>query len=57
MSHDKRTSAELAELLDLSTWSVSRRINGHHAFKIDELQSIAEWLGVPLESITQEEHP
>jgi len=39
---------ELVPVLGISRNSVSRRVNGSVRFHIDELETIADYLGVPL---------
>lgn len=46
MKKDDRRQSDLAEHLGISIYSVSRRLNGRHDFKLDELETIAAWLGV-----------
>lgn len=52
MTRDGHQAAELADHLGLSTYSISRRLNGKHDFKIEELTKIADWLKIPVSYIT-----
>jgi len=45
------TGARLAEALDVSGASMSRRMNGHSPISIDELAEIAALLDVPLSDL------
>lgn len=42
------TQTTLAPRLAMTQQALSRRISGHTAFKVDELQQIADLLGVPI---------
>lgn len=55
MGRDGRPAGDLAEHLGLSTYSISRRLNGRHDFKIEELTKIAAWLGIPISYLTDNE--
>ncbi len=55
MKKDGRQQADLAKHLNISIYSVSRRLNGRHDFKIDELETIATWLGVPINQLALDE--
>lgn len=48
--HD-RTQQDLAHALGLSQQSVSRRLSGHLALDTNELERIAEFLGIPVEAL------
>lgn len=45
------TGKQLAVHLGVSQFSVSRRLRGQTAFSIDELTSVAGFLGVPVEEL------
>ena len=48
----KRVSgADLAKALGISAMSMSRRMNGHLPFGVDELAVVANALGVPVEQL------
>ena len=47
----RRTVRDLCALLGRGTNYVSRRLNGHEPFKMDEIETTAEWLGVTVESL------
>ena len=51
MARQRRSGVELATHLDLSQQAVSRRLAGEVAFDLDELAAVAEWLGVPLQTL------
>lgn len=53
MAARKRTSADLAVKLGISTQTVNRRLAGDAAssFDLDEIEKIADWLGVPIAHI------
>lgn len=53
MAARKRTGAELAVLLGISAQTMNRRLAGESAssFNLDEIQVIADWLGVPIAHI------
>lgn len=55
MGRDGRPATELAEHLGLSTYSISRRLNGRHDFKIKELTKIADWLEIPISYLTDDD--
>lgn len=46
--------SDLATALGRSRNYVSRRLNGHYPFKLDEIEAAADWLGVPLASLAAE---
>jgi transcriptional regulator with XRE-family HTH domain len=48
MARQRKSGIELASLLDLSQTSASRRLLGQTAFSLDELATVADWLGVPV---------
>lgn len=47
------TQTDLAHHLEVSQAVVSKRLNGVTPFDINELVSIAHFLGVPLEALTE----
>ncbi|MGV7251878.1 helix-turn-helix domain-containing protein [Mycobacterium kansasii] len=42
------TQTKLAPRLNMTQQALSRRISGHTAFKVGELQQISDQLGVPI---------
>ncbi|MFT3871577.1 MAG: hypothetical protein QM714_02855 [Nocardioides sp.] len=46
MARQKRTGVQLAEVLQCSQQSVSRRLAEGQGLDLDELPLIAEWLGI-----------
>jgi transcriptional regulator with XRE-family HTH domain len=46
MARQRKTQADLAEVLGLSQMAVSRRLNAEVDTSLDEIADIAEWLGV-----------
>lgn len=54
MARSKRTSLALAEHLGVSHAYVSRRLNGHLPFTLDDLEKIAAFLEVPVASLLHE---
>lgn len=53
MARSGKTQADLAICIGKTRQAVSRRLTGLTPFRIDELQSIADLLGVDLESLTK----
>lgn len=47
MAAKKKSITDLAEHLDISRSSASRRINGKAPLDLNEISYIAEWLNVP----------
>lgn len=43
--------AEMAEALNIKPQSARRRLKGEHDFKMNELEVIADWLGIGLASL------
>lgn len=54
MARHGKNQTDIAELLDTSRESVRRRLRGHVSFRIDELQKIAVYLGVPVADLIGE---
>jgi transcriptional regulator with XRE-family HTH domain len=48
MARQLKTQVQLASAVDMTQQAVSRRLRGTTAFSLDELQAVAEFLGVPL---------
>lgn len=48
LGRHRRSQTELGQALGLTQSAVSRRLAGKVAFDIDELHTMAEWLGVTL---------
>lgn len=51
MARAKMTGGALAKALGVSHAYVSRRLNGHAPFDVDDLEQIAAILGVPVASL------
>ena len=52
MAKQFKTGRELAELLNISQQSASRRINGQTPIGIHEVGTIAAWLKIPVTRFT-----
>ena len=52
----KLTGADLARHMGISQQSASRWLNGHHDFKLNQVERIAQWLGVHPEALTPPAH-
>lgn len=48
------SQSDLAAHLGLSQAAISRRLSGHTAFDVNELASVAAWLGVSASSLLGE---
>lgn len=48
LARQRRTQLEVAELLDTTQVTVSRKLNGHTPFTVNELYRLAGWLAVPV---------
>lgn len=46
MARQKKTQEQLAEALGVNPVTASRRINGTAPFNIEEIFTVAQWLGV-----------
>ena len=57
MAANNLTNADMATALGISEKASSRRRQGHHDFKLNELAQIAAWLKVPVESLTTPVEP
>lgn len=51
MARHRRTSADLAHVLDCSQSSASRRMTGETGMDLDEIAIVAAWLGIAPESL------
>ena len=47
----RKTQAQLAEAAGLSQFAISRRMREEFPFTLDEVQAIADFLGVPLSDL------
>lgn len=54
MARHKISQAELAKALDKTQQALSRRISGETPFKVDELHTVADVLGVPVGRLMNE---
>lgn len=50
MGRQRKTVAELAQVLDMARETAGLRLNGNRPFDVLELPRIAAWLGVPTSS-------
>jgi transcriptional regulator with XRE-family HTH domain len=55
LARQKVRAADLARLLGLSRATISRRLEGVHAFRVNELVAVAEHLGVPVSTLLPDE--
>lgn len=51
MAARRLTGKELGVELNLSAAAISRRLYGDGAFSLDEIETVADWLGVPVTDI------
>lgn len=51
LARQRRTQTDLSQALGRSQPYVSRRLSGRVAFGVDEVESIAGWLGVPVSTL------
>jgi transcriptional regulator with XRE-family HTH domain len=51
MAARRKTSAELGDVLGISQSSASRRMLGEGTFTLNQLETTARWLGVPIADI------
>ena len=54
MARHGKSRSDIAELLGTTRESVRRRLNGDVTFRVDELQKIARYLGVPIAALIGE---
>lgn len=54
MSRQRKTSNDLASILHCSQSSASRRMTGETGMDLDEIQTVSDWLGVPIGVLLQE---
>lgn len=48
LGRHRRTQTATADHLGMSQTAVSRRLNGEVPFDINEVHSLAKWLGIPV---------
>ncbi|SDC44825.1 BetR domain-containing protein [Nocardioides lianchengensis] len=51
MARKKKKQLDLAEVLNITTATAARRLNGTVPFDVVELMVVANWLDVPVESL------
>lgn len=51
MARHRKTSLDLANVLNVSQSSASRRMTGEKSLDLDEVEVIAEWLNIPVSPI------
>ena len=52
MGKQRKTQAELAKVLGMTTATAGRRLSAEVPFDVIELVSVSEWLGVDVERFT-----
>lgn len=57
LQRGRRKRSELGKVLDLSAPSISRRLNGEISFTVDELETVAAWLDVPVSQLLNAGNP
>ena len=53
MAEQRKTATDLAEQLGLSRQAAGRRIGGGVALALDDLETIAGWLKIPIRELVQ----
>lgn len=51
MARQKRTARDMAVALEMGARAAERRVNGDIEFGLNELQQVADWLGVDREQL------
>lgn len=51
MSRQRKTSSDLASILHCSQSSASRRMTGDVGLDLDEVQAVADWLGISVPAL------
>ena len=54
LARHNKNQGDVAQLLKTTRQAVSRRLLGHVPFRIDELQQIAEMLGIPVSKLIED---
>lgn len=54
LARQRKSLIELARLLGRNRNYISSRVNGHDPFDLDEIETIANWLNVPVTSFASE---
>jgi transcriptional regulator with XRE-family HTH domain len=57
MADQRKKGRELADLLNKSQSSASRRMRGETPLNLNELETVAPWLGVSISRLTGNEIP
>lgn len=52
MARQRKTSVDLAPVIGRSQQTASNRMRGLYPFNVDEIEAVAEWLAVPMETFT-----
>jgi len=53
LARQNKSKTDLAAHIGLSTWTLRRRLEGVRPFYLEELQSIAQFLGLPLSELLE----
>lgn len=53
LARQRKSRTELAAVLGRNRNYVSARVNGHQPFPLDELETAANWLQVPVEQLSK----
>lgn len=48
LARQRKTQAELASTLGITSATAARRLSGASPFDVSELATVANWLGIPL---------
>lgn len=54
MARQRKNQDDLADCLGIARSVISLRLNGHRAFKLTEVERLAEYFGVPITSLIRE---
>ena len=54
MATERRTQADLAEVLGVSQPQAGARLRGEVAWSVDEIAAVARWLGVPVADLVRD---
>ena len=57
LARKRRTRAGLAKALEMTPYTLGRRLNGSVPFTIPEVVAVAVWLGVPLSTFIPPDDP
>jgi transcriptional regulator with XRE-family HTH domain len=54
MGRQQKSQEDLADVLGTARSVISLRLNGHRPFKLDEVQRLADYFGVPITALIRE---